>query len=121
VTTELSFANQHHAWFTEDGALMLYDNREGRRESSRILTIEIDEAAGLADITAVQDLGTRCAKKGSSAITESGHLLASCATDDSIREYDTSGALVWQATFTCDDGSDPSDTSRALPITPTGW
>ena len=52
---------------------------------------------------------------------ETGHLLTSCSSDDSIREYDTTGALVWQATITCDDGSDPSDTSRALPITPTGW
>lgn len=112
ATDTIDFNSQHDAWFTSNGLLSIYDNRSDSSEASRVIEIDLDAEAGIADIQNSWSLGIHNSVRGSSTRTDSGRLLVSNSSN-TIRELAQDGSETWTATLTCNDGSKLSTTSGA--------
>jgi hypothetical protein len=110
-----AFTDQHSVMLRDDGKLQLLDNAHGRG-----LVIELDETTLMATVEA--EHATRqgaCGPQGTARTTAAGHALVGCS-GDWVREYDTAGAMVWEAEAICLSGSPfAQGASRWYPLD--GW
>jgi hypothetical protein len=77
VTADLTFQAQHCPSLLPDGRLLLFDNE--RNAESRMLTMTLDPAGGVADIDGAYPLGEACAFEGGALPASNGNLFATCA------------------------------------------
>ena len=108
---DAEFDWQHHAWWTLDGTMMLYDNNTMGALDSRVLEIEFDDSAMTAEIIGAYDLGTSCDGQGGAYDTQpGGSFVVNCsddsstpgATDPFIVEFPHSGsATTWEMDISC--------------------
>ncbi|MFH1464802.1 MAG: aryl-sulfate sulfotransferase [Pseudomonadota bacterium] len=113
----LDFSMQHHAWWTDDGTMRLYDNQVPGT-NARVLDLALDPASGDADIVASWDLGDSCPAQGSAyALETGGHLLALCPEGLFVSEYDpASTSEVLRLDLACDGTPRGGPVYRAIPV-----
>jgi hypothetical protein len=117
LTTVLDFRAQHSANLLPGGQLALFDNRWNVSGTSRMLTLELDEVAGTADVVEVYDLGIDCPQHGGSFALEGGNRLVTCGTtpNKAVYEFAPGGtAPVFEMTVDCPDWAGLMN--RAMPV-----
>jgi hypothetical protein len=101
----VGFGQQHHPTLLADGRLMLFDNRLDVAEVSRAITLSLDDPQGTADIDGEWALPEHCSIQGSVFHTETGNVMATCASPHNAYEYEPTGdAAVWTFSPFCPDG-----------------
>jgi hypothetical protein len=103
---------QHHAWWTLQGTMMLYDNQRLTTDDSRAIELDLDATTGVAEVIAEYDLGLGCDGQGGAFdMQPSGHIVVNCSdvtstpgvVDASIYEFDPASTTpVWQLDVSCD-------------------
>jgi hypothetical protein len=79
------FIGQHHATFVGD-QLTVFDNRIAP-ESSRTVTLRLDDVAGTATTVETHALGEHCPVEGGAFPLSDGGVFATCATSGIGREF----------------------------------
>jgi hypothetical protein len=110
-----SYDGQHHAMWTADGQLSLFDNAD-RSEDSRVLHLDVDPVAGTVSIAETFSLGTHCDIQGSGYDLADGGVLATCGDGGWTAAYDASGAEQWRMDISCSSGGRGSMVPRAMPF-----
>jgi len=111
TVTPDDFNKQHHAWWTVDDTMMLFDNRLDEAEDSRGIEIEFDSGNSEFDIIDEWDTGFDCPATGSTFdILPRGNILTTCSKEgsrnDKITEFARStGSKAYELTLTCATGS----------------
>ena len=116
---DASFAMQHNVQWLPDGRLALFDNRAISFQDSRVLVIDIDEGAGVADVQDIYQLDQHCRFQGGAWHTAAGNPVATCAPSNEMYEF-APGAFdtpVYDARYFCDAGSD-AFIPRVIPVIP---
>jgi hypothetical protein len=122
------FSEQHHAYWTPDGTLLIYDNHVVRGFTSRVIELDLDDASATADIIAEYDLGVSCWGQGSGYLTAGGAMVTTCSddwwtgpVDPWFAEYaGPSSTAVWRMDVGCARGSGFRGKAlyRGIPIDP---
>lgn len=121
LTDQPNFQGQHHPELHGD-RLTLFDNRSGT--DARTVAMDLDPAAGTAEIVEVHRLERLCGIQSANYELANGNVLATCATSIELFEFAAGSAPtadpVWTATV--DPGEGPW-VARAIPIEapPAGW
>ena len=110
------FVNNHHADWVDSDTITLVDNGESPLDPTRVLTIEIDEVAGTADVIEAYPLGTFCPIQSSGFRLPDGSMTALCTLDSNVYEFDPAGPLRRQNRIRCGDGSPATAVIRAIPF-----
>ncbi len=97
------YVGQHHATWTADGKLSLFDNGD-RADDSRVLHLDLDPAAGTVSVASSFDLGTHCDIQGAGWDLADGGVLATCGDGGWAAAYDASGAEQWRLELSCSSG-----------------
>jgi hypothetical protein len=94
-----SFVDQHSVNRRADGKLQLLDNAHGRG-----LVIDLDEVALTATVEQANDTRQNsCGPQGTAQSTAAGNAIVACS-GDWVREYDSTGTMVWEAEAVCLNG-----------------
>ncbi|HHO53267.1 MAG TPA: hypothetical protein ENK18_20940 [Deltaproteobacteria bacterium] len=101
----VAFEFQHHARWEAPGLITVFDNGRDGLDPSRVLRIRIDEAAGTAELVQSFELGVRCPIQSSGYPLADGSIVATCAENRNVYEFDPDGALRRQVALTCPNGS----------------
>jgi len=80
------FIGQHHATISADGTLTLFDNRE-QPGVSRGIGVDIDAAAGTAEIISSYELPLQCNIQGGTFRLDNGDTLVTCATEGTTYHF----------------------------------
>lgn len=118
---------QHHAHFEADGDLYLFDNRTSAEDNSRLLRLELDEAARTVrahePLNFSEFVETRfegdCGSGGSVHLLPSGNVLGGCAHYGLFVEFAADGQVVWDLQADCD--GEGCVAYRGVPITNLGF
>ncbi len=110
----LDFSVQHHASFTADGRLIFLDNRQFT-VASRVVEWVLDDATGEADLLDEYDIDGWCVVQGGVYELPSGNLLATCATTQTVVEFERGGDAIWTFEPDC-GGFSFTSIVRAQPI-----
>jgi hypothetical protein len=117
---ETDFYQQHNAHLLPDGSLTVFDNRQGP-EISRIIDLDLDEAAGTATITREYPMPGdpnvgHCDYQGGAWRTAAGNPIATCAPNRTGVEFDAAtAAVLWTGTVTC-EGAGSGYVPRFVPL-----
>ena len=101
---DVGFRYQHHGNWLEPGLITLFDNGEALAMDSRVITLEIDENARTADVVSSFDLGASCPIQSSGFLASDGSMIAACAANRHIYEFDADATLRREVSLSC-----PSD------------
>jgi hypothetical protein len=104
------FTGQHHASWSSDGTVLLFDNGAS---TSRGLELFVDPDAGTATELRSVGVGERCPVQGATYELPDGGLLTTCANSGEIVAHDASGSERWSATVSC--GSQ-APLARGIPL-----
>ena len=92
---------QHHARWLSDGEVMIFDNGASPRvhETSRVITVRVDEAAKTATLVAEQSHPRKVlsATQGSAEPLPNGNVFVGYGSQRYFSEYDEDGKLVFDA------------------------
>lgn len=96
------FERQHNAHLADDGSLVLFDNRLGFDEVSRVLVVSLDPVGQQAVIKRQFPLPKHCDYQGAGLNTVGGGLLATCAPSREAWEFDElTGLERWHGVASC--------------------
>ncbi len=110
-----TFVGQHHAAMEDDRFLTLYDNRESP-ERSRTLRIELDPAAGTAEVVETHRLPLHCNNQGGYFVLPDGGALATCPPEDRLWTFGEDFAPRFTLQIQCPDTLGGQLLSRAVPL-----
>ncbi|MCB9699765.1 MAG: aryl-sulfate sulfotransferase [Alphaproteobacteria bacterium] len=110
------FDGQHHASWSSDGHLALFDNGTS---NSRGLHVDVDLDAGTATEAASFGMGRTCQIQGSVYDLPGGDVLVTCADAGEASAWPADGgSSSWSMSLTCGGSrSGGSTTTRVMPIT----
>jgi hypothetical protein len=95
------FVGQHHASFTADGRLMLFDNRLPP-SPSRVLQMELDPDRGTAELVETWWMDTPCEVQGSAYELADGTVLATCGPQGAARAFRRGEPeAIWRLDVSC--------------------
>lgn len=106
------FVGQHHASWTPDGRLSLFDNGT---TSSRALVLDVDLDAGTAAESEAHGLGQSCQIQGATYALDDGSVIATCADAGEVVAFAPGGGETWSMRWSC-GGTRQAGMSRALPV-----
>ena len=99
IGAEPTLKQFHHFQRLPDGRYRAFDNRVAFTDPSRVVTLTIDPALGVADVVGSAELPVHCSFQGG-ASTVGDHTLGTCAPLRTAWEHDANGVEV--GTFRAD-------------------
>jgi hypothetical protein len=104
-----SFAWQHDARRRSDGTITILDNESGAgsEQPPRVISLRLDPQWKIATLVHadVAPKGVLSASQGNAQLLSNGHLLVGWGSVPRVTEFDASGTIVYDATFTRGDDS----------------
>jgi hypothetical protein len=109
------FDGQHHASWTPEGRIALFDNGTA---VSRALVVEVDLDEGTAAEHDAWSMDQQCRVQGAAYPLAGGGMVATCADASEVRAFEAGGGpATWTLSASCaGGGAGPSAVTRALPI-----
>ncbi|NCG22156.1 MAG: hypothetical protein GWP91_24330, partial [Rhodobacterales bacterium] len=84
---EAGFERQHHPNLDDQGRLLLFDNREGLLDPSRVTVWQINEEQSSFTLQEAWELPAHCLFQGSAFPLPNGNVLATCSTTETLYEF----------------------------------
>jgi Arylsulfotransferase (ASST) len=110
------FNLQHHATFVAPDRIILFDNQASLKVDSRLMSIKLDAATGVADIDTVFFLERHCDYQGAHYTAANGNALATCSPSSLFYEFEPGAEDPrFKMTVGCFDG-DVDAVFRFVPI-----
>lgn len=114
------FSNQHHARRSGPGTLTAFDNHGADDDHlARGIELALDSRARTFSVARQweMDVDGDCRSTGSTyPLLRSDHVVVTCGPSNTIREFDGSGAQVWELVLSCSDGDARAVPYRAQPM-----
>ncbi len=97
------FERQHNVHYLPTGELVMFDNRDGIGELSRLLHFAVDPVSATMDIQAIYELPMHCDFQGGALHTPAGNPIATCAPLRKGFEWDAANPTTprWDMTLSC--------------------